>query len=407
VVKPTIFLGVPRVWEKIAAKMAQAKQQAIDSGQMSPLALSISDYGKSLGVEYAEQIQMGGSGRKPALYGLVAESLVQNKVKGLLGLDQCKFAFTGAAPIAVETLKYFASIGININEVYGMSECSGGATFSSDKAHVWGSVGWAIPGVEVKVFKVDDSGVNKECPRARDLFACTEEEQGELCYRGRNIMMGYLANPDLGPEHVAEIEKKTREAVDAQGWLHSGDKGCTDDRGMFRVTGRYKELLIGAGGENIAPVPIEENIKALCNMVSNVMIVGDKMPFNCAIVTLKAEGANGELPGGDDLDSESMAFASARGSSDKTVSAAMKTGSAFVEAITKAIEDTNQNEACCPMNAAKVQKFTILARDFSVATDELTPTFKLKRGTVHEKYEDIIKNMYNCKGVYYESKGSL
>jgi long-chain-fatty-acid--CoA ligase ACSBG len=93
-----------------------------------------------------------------------------------------------------------------------------------------------------------------------------------------------------GPAHVAEIEKKTKETVDAQGWLHSGDKGCMDNRGMFRVTGRYKELLIGAGGENIAPVPIEDSIKALCPAISNVMMVGDKMPFNCLLVTLKATG---------------------------------------------------------------------------------------------------------------------
>lgn len=406
VVRPTIFLGVPRVWEKIAAKMIAARQQAIDAGQMSPLAQSISEYGKSLGVDYAEHIQMGGSGQKPMLYGLVAERLVQAKVKKLLGLDQCKFAFTGAAPISVETLKYFASVGININEVYGMSECSGACTWSTDKAHVWGSVGWAIPGVEVKVFQVDDSGENKECPIADDLFNCGEAEQGELCYRGRNTMMGYLANPDLGPEHLAEVEKKTQETVDREGWLHSGDKGCVDGRGMFRVTGRYKELLIGAGGENIAPVPIEDNIRTLCSkFVSNVMMIGDKMPFNCAVLTLKAEGANGEMPGTNNLDADACAFAKSHNSNATTITEAMDASSPFVKAIQEAIEATNNNEVCCPMNASKIQKFTILARDFSVDTDELTPTFKLKRGTVHEKYSDVIAKIYEEKGVYYQGQG--
>merc|ERR1719274_458724 len=104
-------------------------------------------------------------------------------------------------------------------------------------------------------------------------------------------MLGYMANADLGKDHVKEIEKKTEEAIDAQGWLHSGDKGCVDTRGMFKITGRYKELLIGAGGENIAPVPIENNIKKLCPAISNVMMIGDRKPYNCAFITLKQKEA--------------------------------------------------------------------------------------------------------------------
>merc|ERR1719487_1187241 len=114
-------------------------------------------------------------------------------------------------------------------------------------------------------------------------------------------MMGYLANPALGPEHVDDIEKKNKETIDEEGWLHSGDKGCMDSNGMFRITGRYKELIIGAGGENIAPVPLEDNIKKLCPAISNVMMVGDKQKYNVLLVTLKAEGATGELPGTNQL----------------------------------------------------------------------------------------------------------
>merc|ERR1712137_1181827 len=116
--------------------------------------------------------------------------------------------------------------------------------------------------------------------------------------------MGYMANPDFGPEHVAEIEEKTRSTVDQWGWLHSGDKGCIDTCGMLRITGRYKELIIGAGGENIAPVPVEENIKQLCPALSNIMMVGDNRKYNVALVTLQAEGSTGEFPGGDDLTGE-------------------------------------------------------------------------------------------------------
>merc|ERR1711985_205066 len=111
-----------------------------------------------------------------------------------------------------------------------------------------------------------------------------------------------MANPDLGPEHVAEIQKKTAEAIDSDGWLHSGDKGMITNRGMVKITGRYKELIIGEGGENIAPVPIEDSIKKLCDGVNEVMMIGDKRKYNVAVITLKAVGANGETPGTDDLD---------------------------------------------------------------------------------------------------------
>merc|ERR1719159_2099014 len=111
-----------------------------------------------------------------------------------------------------------------------------------------------------------------------------------------------MGNPDFGQEHLDEMEKKNKETIDKFGWLHSGDKGCIDTNGMIRITGRYKELIIGAGGENIAPVPIEDEIKKRCAAISNVIMVGDKRKFNTCLVTLKAKGATGEQPGGDELD---------------------------------------------------------------------------------------------------------
>merc|ERR1719326_1635190 len=114
--------------------------------------------------------------------------------------------------------------------------------------------------------------------------------------------MGYLAQPDLGPDHVKEIEKKTAETIDAEGWLHSGDKGMITEAGMVKITGRYKELIIGAGGENIAPVPIEDHVKKMCDGIAEIMMVGDRRKYNVAVVTLKAVGANGEVPGTDELD---------------------------------------------------------------------------------------------------------
>merc|ERR1719375_2246062 len=141
-----------------------------------------------------------------------------------------------------------------------------------------------------------------------------------------------MACPDLGSSHKAEIEKKTAETIDSDGWLHSGDKGMITTRGMVKITGRYKELIIGDGGENIAPVPIEDNIKKLCDGINEIMMVGDKRKYNVAIVTLKAVGANGEVPGTDNLD----AAAARLNPAVTTISGAMK-DEQWISAITEAI----------------------------------------------------------------------
>merc|ERR1711920_447565 len=152
---------------------------------------AVADWAKGLGLAHAQECQLGGSGAYPVGYGL-ANTLVLSNVKAALGLDECKFGFTGAAPIRVDTLEYFGSLGLHINEVYGMSECTGACTFSTDAAHEWGSCGWELPGVEVKASIVDPTDFNKkrEVDRAPDLNNIEETFQGELCFRGRNIMMG-------------------------------------------------------------------------------------------------------------------------------------------------------------------------------------------------------------------------
>lgn len=381
-VTPTIFLGVPRVWEKI-----QEKMQAIGASTTG-LRKKIATWAKKKGLAYAMNNQLGGSGAKPGGYGM-ANSVVLKKVKLALGLQHMKFGFTGAAPIQVQTLEYFGSLGIQINEVYGMSECTGACTWSTDATHIWGSCGFAVPGVEVKVFRISDDGSKVECPRAADIIHPSEAEQGELCYRGRNIMMGYMANPDLGEEHVATIEKKNADAIDTEGWLHSGDKGCLSESGMFKITGRYKELIIGAGGENIAPVPIEDHIKRICQPISNFIMIGDKRKYNVALVTLKAVGATGVEAGTDQLDGAAAALGL------KTIAEASAEGSAIVKAIEEAIVATNKDVTVVPNNASKIQKFTILPQDLSVNTDELTPTYKLKRGFVDQKYKAAIDAMFS------------
>lgn len=390
-IKPSIFLGVPRVWEKIAAKM-----QRIGRGLPAPLR-KVSAFAKGKGLEHAMNCQLGGSGEKPALFGL-ADTLVLSNVKDKLGLSECRFGFTGAAPITTDTLSYFGKLGININEVYGMSECTGATTFSTDEAHLWGSCGFVMPGTEVKIFRVSpsDSKDMKECPLAKDIFNATEDEQGEICFRGRHIMTGYMANPSLGEDHVALIKRKNLEAIDSSGWLHSGDKGCIGVNGMVKITGRYKDIIIGAGGENIAPVPIENEIKRLCPLLSNVIMIGDGRKYNVAIVTLTNKGTgSAEFPGTDELDGDAATFKS----TVTTVSDAMQDAD-FIQSITDAITATNQNGLVTISNAAKIQKFTILPRDFSQETGEVTPTLKTKRNIVQSKHASLIERMYLSNDTY-------
>merc|ERR1711997_1374646 len=240
-------------------------------------------------------------------------------------------------------------------------------------------------------------GVNKktECPAAPRLDSSEEDYQGEICFRGRGIMMGYLASTDLGDKHLAEIEKKTAETIDQEGWLHSGDKGLRSVGGLLKITGRYKELIIGEGGENIAPVPIEDSVKGLVDGVNECMMIGDQRKYNVALITLKAVGANGEQPGTDALDMGAKLINPAV----TTISGAMKDPK-WIETITAAITKTNQNGKLVPNNAFKIQKFCILPTNFSEENDQLTPTKKLKRKKVETQYAKMIEKMYATDGVY-------
>jgi len=383
-VKPTLFLGVPRVWEKIAAKM----KAIVKATPPSCIAACIINKGKSVGLQHQKNSELGGTGARP--FCMCAANMVSNKVRGRLGLECCKFGFTGAAPITVETLSYFGQLGLQINEVYGMSECCGATTISIDQAHIWGSCGFRMPGTEVKVFQ-PNSGM-KECPPTKDIFSPKEDgtEEGEICFRGRHVMAGYMANPDLGEDHVQTIKKKLADAIDEHGWLHSGDKGCIGLNGMVKITGRYKELIIGAGGENVAPVPIEAAVKAECPAISNCMMVGDQKPFMAAFVTLKVKGNTGAEPGGEELDAEALELEKGV----TTVSQAMKSES-YKAKLFELVKSAAHRAA--PSNAARIRKICILPSDFSISTGELGPTLKLKRSVVMKKQMAAFENMYSAE----------
>jgi len=385
-VRPTLFLGVPRVWEKISEKLKAV------GATTTGLKKKLSTKAKAKALIASTNMQLGGSGKTPFMFSIYSALL--KKIKQALGLDLCKFAFAGAAPMTKDCLEYFGQLNININEVYGMSECTGATTWSTEVAHTWGTVGYELPGTEVKILKKNAAGKLEEVERAPSFEGTIPEKyQGEVCFRGRHVMMGYLANPALGEDHCEEIRQKNAEAVINDGaWLCSGDKGAKDQKGMVKITGRYKELIIGAGGENIAPVPIEDNIKRLAVEVSNIMMVGDKRKFNIALITLKCNGATGEVPGTTKLMKPYDKWGA-------TIKDACENKD-FIKYLTKAIEDTNKNGDCVPSNAAKIQKFTILPIDFSVVTDDLTATLKLKRSVVNDKYIDLIDAVYESKETF-------
>lgn len=382
-VRPTIFLAVPRVYEKMQARMMAV------GATITGVKKSIATWAKAKGLQYAKNLQVGGSKAKPLFYN-VADKLILSKARDALGLDKCKVFITGAAPIAPETLEYFGQLGMMIQNVYGMSESAGLTTLCTPGRNLFGTVGHALSGIEVKCFKVGPNGENIEVPRCKPhAKTVPEDQQGEICFRGRHIMMGYMANPEFGEEHLKDIEDKNKATIDQFGWLHSGDKGCIDTNGMVRITGRYKELIIGAGGENIAPVPVEENIKLLAPALSNVMMVGDNRRYNIALLSLQAEGSTGEFPGGDEL----MGVAREVSPGVTKISQAIKCPK-WQAYIQSAVDRTNNNPHVCQNNAWKIQKFAIVPRDFSIETGEFTATLKLRRSVAEEIWKDLIDSLY-------------
>uniref|UniRef100_A0A1X7TGT8 long-chain-fatty-acid--CoA ligase n=2 Tax=Amphimedon queenslandica TaxID=400682 RepID=A0A1X7TGT8_AMPQE len=242
-----------------------------------------------------------------------------------------------------------------------MSETSSVATVNTLDNYKPTSVGRALNGVEVKIFEPDP-----------------ETEDGEICFRGRNIFMGYLDN-----------EEKTKEAIDDEGWLHSGDIGRVDEEGFYYITGRKKELIITKGGENIAPVPIEDCIKEEVPIISNVMLVGDDKKYLTMLVTLRVKVDENQSPT-DNLTDSVVALLSQHNSQSTTVTEA-KDDDIVKQLIQEGMERANEKAIS---RAARIQKFTILPVEFSIEGNELTSTMKLKRSVTAQKYKDEIDKMY-------------
>ncbi|CAD7942467.1 unnamed protein product [Amoebophrya sp. A25] len=385
-VRPTMFLGVPRVWEKMGEAMKAAGAAA------PPMLRKLSTWAKGVRLADYRSTMLGArveeQQAKPYWFTSKAADVLLGKVREKIGLDKVQLCVTGAAPIQLETLEYFAGLGLPLLELFGMSEGTGLFTANLPGVHKFGSVGFTQIGLEGKVLRESKQESSTGC-KSSEAPPCVdvcggvvpEECQGELCYRGRNVMMGYMANPKMGAKHIAEIKQKTREVIDSQGWLHSGDKAAVDQSGMWKITGRYKELIITAGGENIAPVPIEDWVKGNFAAFSNFVMIGDKRKFNSCLITLKCVGATGMEPGTNELTPEVQAlFPGLRTVEEAILDERVQ---AYCQS---ALTKVNANSTVVISNACKIQKFAILGRDFSAATEELTPTLKLKLRIFLQKY---------------------
>ncbi|GAB1598901.1 long-chain-fatty-acid--CoA ligase ACSBG2-like isoform X2 [Argonauta hians] len=354
-VRPTFFLGVPRVWEKIVEKIKITGQDS------SSFTKKIATWAKSVGLK-GGYTKMNGRTSKPLLWP-VANALVFKKVKSILGFDRCKMCITAAAPIMKETLDFMMSLNIPIFEVYGMSESTGPHTVSLPKKFRIGSVGCDIFGTQTMLHSVDGDG------------------NGEVCMYGRHVFMGYVGQ-----------EEKTKEAIDDDGWLHSGDIGKKDKDFLF-ITGRIKEIIITAGGENIAPCPIEEAVKEALPVVSHCMVVGDKRKFLSMFITLMVEVDPETTQPTNKLNPLSRNWVQSLGSNAKTVSEIIdQKDEKVMKAIQDAIDKANEKAVS---RATKVQKWHLLANDFSIPGGELGPTMKMRRPIIHKMYASLIESLYS------------
>ncbi len=335
-VRPTWFFAVPRIWEKLKAGLeAMQAAQPEEQRRLVQEALAAA----------TERVRLRQRGEPvPAeLEAEVAradEQLFSN-LREMLGLDQLRAVNVGAAPTPVEVVEFFHAIGIELAELWGMSETCGVGT-TNRPGHVRiGTVGPAAPGVEIKL-----------------------APDGEILCRGEFLMSGYRNQPEL-----------TAETVDAEGWLHTGDIGTLDDDGFLRIVDRKKELIINAGGKNMSPANIEAAVKTGSPLIGQACAIGDGRPYNTALIVLDSDFA--------------PQWAQQHGLGDRTLEA-LATEPQVIEAVQTGVDAANRHLA----RVEQIKKFTIVAGDWLPGGDELTPTIKLKRKPIARKYADAIERMY-------------
>jgi long-chain acyl-CoA synthetase len=336
-VKPTLMTSVPRLFEKIYARIIE------NASAGSPLKRKIFWWAINTGEKY---VNAQFAGQKPGGWlnfkHKLAHKLVYSKLHQRVG-GRLRFFVSGGAPLSKEIAEFFYKVGILILEGYGLTESSPVIAVNREDKFKFGSVGPAIPGVEVKI-----------------------AEDGEVLTRGPHVMKGYYKNPEA-----------TAEAIDSDGWLHTGDIGMLDEQGFLYITDRKKNIIVTSGGKNVTPATIE-NLLVTSPYIEQVMVIGDKRNYLTALIVPKFEPLK-------------------KYAAEKGISFA-------------SIEELVQNPDIYDLVAADVQKltselarfeqikkFTLLPKEFTVEGGEITPTLKVKRKVVAEKYADIIDKMYQTE----------
>ncbi|MGD2101949.1 MAG: long-chain fatty acid--CoA ligase [Acidimicrobiia bacterium] len=329
--RPTLFVGVPRVYEKFHSRLL-ARFADAEGIQATILNAALSANEKRVDAEQA--------GRKGPVLAGILDKVALSKVREGLGMEEVKIAITAAAPINPDLVRFFHTIGVPLFELYGMSETTGPATTNVPGANKIGSVGRAIPGVEVQI--ADD---------------------GELLMRGGVITQGYY-----------KLDQATRETYDPDGWLHSGDLARIDEDGYVWIVGRKKEIIITAAGKNIAPAKLE-TLLGNHPLISKVCMVGDQRKFLSMIIAIDHE--------------EAPEWAAARGLPYDDLASFSELPEVRQE-IADAVAEANETVA----RVEQIKKWIVVPDEWTPDTGEVTPSLKLKRRVVLDKYADQIEGMY-------------
>jgi len=354
--KPTLFFGVPRVYEKIQEKMMEIGKK--NTG----LKKKVGDWAKASSFEHHQATFDGLPGN--SLNYKIAKKVVLSKVHQQLGFERTKGWYSSAAPLSEDVFQYFQSLDMPIQELLGSSETSGPQTASTPGAGTkLGSVGKCYPSWEVDILDPDETGL------------------GEIATRGRNCCMGYLWE-----------EGKTAELINGDGYVLSGDLGRYDDEDFLFIGGRQKEIIVTGGGENVAPVPIEDMLKVqMKDLVANCMVLGDKRKHLACILTFRTVLDENNLPT-NNLHPDVIEWAENLGAESETVTDLIAEDNEEVRLELMAMIQKVNRKAVS--NAQKVHKFMIAPKDFSLPGGELTPTMKIKRHFVMELYSKKIDQMY-------------
>jgi long-chain acyl-CoA synthetase len=335
-IAPTVFTAVPRVWEKFYSGVMIALKEA------SPLQQATYAWAIGVGQRVAEHVLKGeGVPASLKLRFRVARLLVLDNVRKLIGIHRARFLVTGAAPISPDLVRWYLALGVPMLEVWGMTETCGASTGVPAERIKPGSIGPAASFNEVRL----------------------DPQTGEILVRGPNVFMGYLNLPE-----------KTAETIDADGWLHTGDVGVVDEEGFFRITDRMKDIIITAGGKNITPSEIENQLK-FSPYITDAVVIGDQRPYLTVIIMIDQENVEKFAQ---DQDVPFSNYAS------------LTRAPEVQQLIQDVIDSVNKQFA----RVEQIKKYWLLETQLSAEDEELTPTMKLKRKLVQQKYAAQIEAMY-------------